>query len=24
VIIETTYIPHVRVYEFLEGEWKDM
>jgi hypothetical protein len=20
VIIETTYIPHVRVYEFLEGE----
>ncbi len=24
VAIETTYIPHARVSEFLQGEWRDM
>ncbi len=24
VAIETAYIPHVRVFEFLQGEWGDM
>jgi hypothetical protein len=24
VAIETTYIPHVHVFEFFQGEWRDM